>query len=705
MSCAGDNYVVPGANPCNDGGGGGVAGVTSLNSFQGAVNITAGNASIGVSNQGGNIVLTASGLQAVESINGEGGVLTFSGTGATTISNTGQAFTIDTTIPANVGSVNSLTGALTLSGAGATTVTNVGNALTVNTTIPANVGSVNSLTGALTLSGTGATTVSNVGNAISVNTTIPANVGSVNSLTGALTLSGTGATTVTNVGNAISVNTTLPSIVNTLNTLSGAVTLTGGTNVTLTPSGNNITISATAGGGGVSSVEGQTGAVDFTSTDGSVSFTASAGTIDFSASGGGGGVTSLNALTGNLDLVSTDGSVIIGSAGSAIDLSVPAGPAVVDSIAGLTGAITLGSSDNTVTITASGSDIDLTAVSSVARPTYTIYVSPDGNDTTGTGSIALPFLTIQKAIDYRLASIDLTAIVEVLIYAGTYNEDLNIIWGNMIFTAYGSNMNNLTQVDLTGTTLAIALTSVAISSQIIGFTNFTMVNNIAISSSSTILINFTLSFNNCFIQGDCQHTSSANYSKVTYTDCKFYSNIDLPLINNLGCDLNIYRCNMEHGNAVTNPLLVIQDAAGTGKMGTLNLQYSTLNSSLSPSNPSASNMAPIIVFAGGSSTTEDNNNYIIHNTLMYKWIFADVSGNRCCIQFNKPSAANIQLTNVSFNSFLCDGAITGSPQNQCIQHTGLGTVLIRYFGGNYAGAAAHHIANSITITSNLTEVV
>mgnify|MGYP000889746580 CR=1 FL=1 len=58
MSCGGDNFVVPGANPCNNGGGG-TAGVTTLNGYIGNVSITAGNNSIGVSNQGGNISLTA----------------------------------------------------------------------------------------------------------------------------------------------------------------------------------------------------------------------------------------------------------------------------------------------------------------------------------------------------------------------------------------------------------------------------------------------------------------------------------------------------------------------------------------------------------------------------------------------------------------------------------------------------------------------
>ena len=169
MSCGGDNFIVPGANPCNNGGGGGVAGVTSLNGFQNNVSITAADASIGVSNQGGNIVLSASGLQAVNSLNGLSGSLNIiNGTNTSVIVN-GTDISIN--VPTIVNSVNTVVGSLTLTGTGATTVSNVGTAFTVNT--PISVNSLNTRTGALTIAGANDTSVTNIGNAFTVSTTVP----------------------------------------------------------------------------------------------------------------------------------------------------------------------------------------------------------------------------------------------------------------------------------------------------------------------------------------------------------------------------------------------------------------------------------------------------------------------------------------------------------------------------------------------------
>jgi len=71
MSCPGDNYIVPGANPCAGGGGGGVAGVASLNSQTGTVNIVPSNGTIVVTQGGGQIGLSAVlGGNVVTTLNG-----------------------------------------------------------------------------------------------------------------------------------------------------------------------------------------------------------------------------------------------------------------------------------------------------------------------------------------------------------------------------------------------------------------------------------------------------------------------------------------------------------------------------------------------------------------------------------------------------------------------------------------------------------
>jgi len=56
MSCAGNNYVVPGADPCSGGGGGGGSGVNTLNTLTGDLTIV-GNSQITVVPDGTDINL------------------------------------------------------------------------------------------------------------------------------------------------------------------------------------------------------------------------------------------------------------------------------------------------------------------------------------------------------------------------------------------------------------------------------------------------------------------------------------------------------------------------------------------------------------------------------------------------------------------------------------------------------------------------
>jgi hypothetical protein len=201
MSCGGDNFVVPGANPCNNGGGGGTAGVTTLNGFEGAVNITAGNPSIGVSNEGGAIVLTATGLQAVDSLNGVSGVVNIINGANTSVSTVGTDITIN--VPTPVTSINSRTGPITFQGLGDTIVTNTGNAFFFNT--PTGVLSLNAKSGAVAIAGGGGTTVTTAGQGITITT--PVSVTGVNGITGPVIINATGATTITQVGDTITINT------------------------------------------------------------------------------------------------------------------------------------------------------------------------------------------------------------------------------------------------------------------------------------------------------------------------------------------------------------------------------------------------------------------------------------------------------------------------------------------------------------------
>ena len=63
MSCGGDNYVVPGANPCNPGGGNNIVGVESINGEDGTIEILGGSG-ISVTSGAEQITISATGAGA-----------------------------------------------------------------------------------------------------------------------------------------------------------------------------------------------------------------------------------------------------------------------------------------------------------------------------------------------------------------------------------------------------------------------------------------------------------------------------------------------------------------------------------------------------------------------------------------------------------------------------------------------------------------
>jgi hypothetical protein len=189
MSCAGDNWIVPGANPCS-GGGGGTAGVTQLNNFTGSITIDSSDDSIVVSNQGGLINLTTTGTtNTVQTINGISGNLQLTGTGLTTVSNVLDQFTINTTIPDNVNSLNGLQGVVSIGAGTGMEVVPSGNTLVLNSTVTAGVETLNTLSGGLSLVGGTNVTITPGINTITISATAGAGgVSSVNGIDGAVNI-------------------------------------------------------------------------------------------------------------------------------------------------------------------------------------------------------------------------------------------------------------------------------------------------------------------------------------------------------------------------------------------------------------------------------------------------------------------------------------------------------------------------------------
>jgi hypothetical protein len=400
MSCPGDNYIVPGANPCAGGGGGGVAGVSLLNNQSGVVNIVPSNGTIVVTQGGGQIGLEAVlGGNVVTTLNGIIDDVNITGTGLTVTPNLGTK-TINLSVPS--ATVTNITGS------GVATVSNVGTVFNVSVPTPPSA-TVTNVTGSgiatvtptgtvfdvsvpapsiTSVTGSGYATVTPSGTVFDVNVPLPtvtavtgtgvANVTNVGTtfnvdvpVASVLSIVGTGIANVTSNLGAFTVDVPAPVYpVESVNTLTGALTISSADNsITITSTGTDIDLSVVGGGGGgVPSLNGLSGVpLSLVSADSSVTITPGTNEINLSVLDAITGVVSLNGENGELVITSNDGSLIVTTDPTGIDIKLSDKAPFVDSLNGLDGDLVLTSSDGSITIAPSGLEINLTTTTGLDK--------------------------------------------------------------------------------------------------------------------------------------------------------------------------------------------------------------------------------------------------------------------------------------------------------------------------------------------------
>lgn len=346
-----------------------------------------------------------------------------------------------------------------------------------------------------------------------------------------------------------------------------------------------------------------------------------------------------------------------------------------------------------ITITGTATDPIINSTGVVPRPSATIYVSPSGNDTTANGSLALPFLTIQGAINFR-NTLSNVANVEIYIFSGNYAGPLNITVGNTYLTGPPAPYREAKTVIISDNVTVNITDLTGQGGCEVSFTNLLFTSTQIITGSTAeqgLLVNFM----NCNISGWMQHNESTvtgTYS-VRYYDCLLFWNGAEAIITSVGCLLQVWRCEITHSASDINPVINLQNGNG-GSAAILNLQYTSIRSTTT-----SATAKPIIRF---QNTATSNSNVMLHNSLYFTSPTVDTGTNKCCVQFIQTGQINFEI--LGFNVLECDGAQYqfNKPVPNTIQKRGTGGVTVAVYGVNYGGQLAYSVDDAVIRTSNLT---
>ena len=434
----------------------------------------------------------------------------------------------------------------------------------------------------------------------------------------------------------------------------GAVVVTGGVGVNVLGGGGV----AVTGGGGVSVVGGagvliNSGGSLKTETITNVTGTGNTLAINnVSTINGavypppvGGGVTSLNTQAGVVTITSPTSNLVVGSTGAGnIELNVPGG-----------------------------------ALSSFLS-LYSIFVAPNGNDTTGTGSANNPYLTIARAVTARLLIAN-TIEVAIQLFPGTYQPaSLGISIPQNTFLV-GIPSGEITQA----VNIIAQVTAVATGTGTVGLYGL----NLFPASSQCVIISGTGTYNitNCNIfNNGGNYAISQSQGTLYLTECRVTSPTTgtVPGIGLTGPTASIIIRDCLITSSGTPSLITCVGSMIMRQCNLINTSVLTTVNPLVNYNPTAA-----------GTTCE-----ISYTTLQYT--SAVSAPNKICIRANPTAGITAAMVNCVNNLLICEGSQSGGPQFHCIDKVvGSGPVTLSY-GNLLAGATANRIDGNITKTQYVT---
>ena len=359
---------------------------------------------------------------------------------------------------------------------------------------------------------------------------------------------------------------------------------------------------------------------------------------------GGGGVASLNTETGAVTITSPTANLVVGSTGAGnIELTVPGG-----------------------------------ALSSFLS-LYSIFVAPNGNDTTGTGSANNPYQTITRAITAR-ALISNTIEVAIQLFPGTYAPvSLGIVLTQNTFLVgiptgeVNQPVNINAQITLQGgATGQVGLYGL----------------NLFPAVSQCVVINTVGTYNitACNIFNTTNYAIAQSLGTLFLTECRITSPVSgvLPSIGVTGASASL----------IMRDCLITSSGTPTmiTSVGSITIrQCNIINTSTS------ANVSPLVTYNPTASGTAFE---ISYTTLQYTSATVSAINGKICIRCNPTAGITASIVNCVNNLLICEGSQSGTgPTNyHCIDKAfGSGPVILLY-GNLLAGATAHNIDGNITKT-------
>lgn len=323
------------------------------------------------------------------------------------------------------------------------------------------------------------------------------------------------------------------------------------------------------------------------------------------------------------------------------------------------------------------------------RPTYTLYVAPNGNDITGTGAYGNPFQTIQRALTERALISDAFE-VGISIAEGNYTESPTIATGRTYL--YGPSATSRQQsVNIVGTiTVNIPSISTVGTEYVVGFNSLQITGNINAQAAASGP--FTVVIGNCLIAGNIVLTrtgasaASARIENNTITcgggDTIGFSfgGFAVTMLNNL------ITC-----NATTQPCIQLVNATGYAVAATLFINYNIITMA-----GAGTTLGAIIRHNSTNNATGCQCNY---NLFQYTATGTDTgTQNKSIIQ--QVAASSTTYDTVCYNVMLVPGAsFTGGSGQPVVIQERAGSLIINAFGGNYALPSAYRIDNNVTHTA------